>query len=71
MALCNTCNGTYELNEMADWTLCFPCRSLATEPGSYMDELGIEWSKRDIDEIGGIAEIKKLHAENKCRGLKP
>lgn len=62
-AKCVRCNNEYPQSQMADWTICFQCKDeeLKTMGFVYTDYLGIGWTQEDLDEIGGLEELKKLH----------
>ena len=66
---CHNCGGEFLDEYMADWTICRGCmqqqmEQIQGEP-VYMDNLGICWTKDELEESGGQREVDKMVAENK------
>jgi len=68
---CQVCGGMFPDKAMADWTICMGCKTRQAEKATseeiYIDNLGITWTKGDIEEAGGINEVKKMAFEADAR----
>lgn len=69
---CHNCGGMFPDSMMADWTICFNCMRQRMEEALgeevFIDQLGIAWTQSDIEEAGGIDEIKNMASEADVRG---
>jgi hypothetical protein len=70
--LCNGCYRKFDESQMADWTICIGCKKKQMEDyldeEVYIDALGIGWTKDEIEEAGGIVEVRRMVEEADCRG---
>ena len=68
---CHNCGGQFEDSQMADWTICFPCKQTLMEEAYgepvYLDGLGIAWTAKDLEEAGGRVEVDRMAHEADVR----
>ena len=68
---CHVCGGAYNDENMADWTICRGCKIKQMEEYHgekvFMDNLGICWTKAELEEAGGLDEVKKMAGEADIR----
>lgn len=71
MENCRGCNVSYD-DSFADWTICRDCAVKQHEQAGrvivYMDQLGIAWTQEELDEAGGLEEVKSMAKEGDARG---
>jgi hypothetical protein len=58
--------------DMADWTICRGCMQRemerATGENVFIDQLGIAWTGSELEEAGGINEVRQMASEADVRG---
>lgn len=61
---CHVCGQLFYDSQMADWTICFACKKHQMEEllgeDVYIDSLGITWTKEELENAGGIAEVQQM-----------
>lgn len=59
MSPCHLCGAPYD-DSFPDWNICRQCLADTVPEGSYIDSLGIVWSPDELEEAGGLDEIRQL-----------
>jgi len=66
---CHGCGRPYD-DSFADWTICRDCKQAQMEAYHgepvFMDELGITWTRSELEEAGGQQEVERLVEESQA-----